>query len=549
MSIINKIVELKAEIDGIEFDDIAVEIMSLVEAPAIGVNWAAFAAHQFVDAIPGESKDNYLGRCIPQLIKEGYTQDEAAAICYDSYAEDTTCPAATQDIATNLKNRQNAINVAHYGPLNPNLPNEEYWTAKGKQFNTTAEAAKQSLCANCSFFNVGPKVEACIASGIGTEGGDPMDVIDAGQLGYCEAFDFKCASKRTCDAWVAGGPVTMGTDSGINTNGLPDYVDELGTKPKIVKEIEFHNAVLEFASKPEVGEVLDIANTTFVNLAKQEFETVTEFLRGIDALDILSQLSGSGAQQVPEPSYRYTGPGAQRNFCRALMALNKIYTRNEISMMDGVNFGFGPNGSNFYSIFDYKGGVNCQHYWEQLRVFRTAGGQNIVISEGPAVGLAGESCNSSEPSPTGYIRNNARLSSEWTFAADEDQHIITGPAMRPWQMIPRKDEKTGEIFHVYFSADTVKKLSEKFLKEHKQHMTDINHSMNPNEENTLIESWIVEDPTMDKSVALGFEPAKGDWYVSYKINNEETWNQIKEGKLKGFSIAGQFIERTTNKNG
>jgi hypothetical protein len=33
-------------------------------------------------------------------------------------------------------------------------------------------------------------------------------VIDAGDLGYCEVFDFKCASKRTCEAWIAGGPIT-----------------------------------------------------------------------------------------------------------------------------------------------------------------------------------------------------------------------------------------------------------------------------------------------------------------------------------------------------
>jgi hypothetical protein len=33
-------------------------------------------------------------------------------------------------------------------------------------------------------------------------------VVDAGDLGYCEAFDFKCAASRTCDAWIAGGPVT-----------------------------------------------------------------------------------------------------------------------------------------------------------------------------------------------------------------------------------------------------------------------------------------------------------------------------------------------------
>ena len=34
------------------------------------------------------------------------------------------CPTATQDIATNLKNRTEAIDVAHYGPLNPTEPNE-----------------------------------------------------------------------------------------------------------------------------------------------------------------------------------------------------------------------------------------------------------------------------------------------------------------------------------------------------------------------------------------------------------------------------------------
>ena len=70
--------------------------------------------------------------------------------------------------------------------------------------------------------------------------------------------------------------------------------------------------------------------------------------------------------------------------------------------------------------------------------------------------------------------------------------------------------------------------------------------MEASEENTLIESWIVEDPANDKANALGFNPSKGDWYVSYKINNRETWDKIKAGELTGFSIAGQFIEKTQN---
>ena len=117
------------------------------------------------------------------------------------------CPPATLDVELNLKNRQTAIDEANYGPLNPNEPNDAYWEAKANQFQGDVEAAKKALCANCAFFDQRKQTLACIAEGIGQED-DPELVIKAGDLGYCEAFDFKCASQRTCDAWVAGGPIT-----------------------------------------------------------------------------------------------------------------------------------------------------------------------------------------------------------------------------------------------------------------------------------------------------------------------------------------------------
>ncbi len=117
------------------------------------------------------------------------------------------CPEATQDIAVNLENRQKAIDVANYGPLNPNEPNEGYWKAKAEQFHSgDVDAAKKSLCGNCVFFDITQKILSCIAEGIGGE--DAWDSVEAGQLGYCEAFDFKCAAARTCDAWVVGGPIS-----------------------------------------------------------------------------------------------------------------------------------------------------------------------------------------------------------------------------------------------------------------------------------------------------------------------------------------------------
>ena len=117
------------------------------------------------------------------------------------------CPKETQDIATNLANRQNCIDVAHYGPLNPNEPSDDYWKAKADQFNTSVEEAKTARCGNCAAFNQTKRILDCIASGIGGSEGEEWDTIDAGDLGLCEFFDFKCASLRTCDAWVGGGPI------------------------------------------------------------------------------------------------------------------------------------------------------------------------------------------------------------------------------------------------------------------------------------------------------------------------------------------------------
>ncbi len=123
-----------------------------------------------------------------------------------------TCPPATQDIALNLKNRKNAIDTAMYGPLNPAEPNEEYWTALGAEWGVDVETAKKQRCGNCAVFIQTPEMLSCIENGL-TDNADEFDSIsEAGDLGYCEAFDFKCASARTCRAWVAGGPVTAAID-------------------------------------------------------------------------------------------------------------------------------------------------------------------------------------------------------------------------------------------------------------------------------------------------------------------------------------------------
>ena len=117
------------------------------------------------------------------------------------------CPAPTQDITLNLKNRAKAITAAKYGPENPNLPNEAFWRRKADTWDASIDDAKKSRCGNCAAFNVSEDIKECIAQGIGNEA-DPWGTIKLADLGYCEIFDFKCAASRTCDAWVVGGPNT-----------------------------------------------------------------------------------------------------------------------------------------------------------------------------------------------------------------------------------------------------------------------------------------------------------------------------------------------------
>jgi hypothetical protein len=56
-----------------------------------------------------------------------------------------------------------------------------------------------------------------------------------------------------------------------------------------------------------------------------------------------------------------------REFCRKMIGANKIYRKEDIERMSKqvVNEGWGPRGTNFYSIWFYKGGGACRHKWKK----------------------------------------------------------------------------------------------------------------------------------------------------------------------------------------
>ena len=139
---------------------------------------------------PGNGSNYYLtARTIPITALQG-----------DPYRNPSVqaCPAVTQNLEMNTRNRNSAIQADYiqYGPLN--LADEEYWVKAAEHWKTTVDVAKESNCSNCVAFDISPRMLECM----------PGSVQEDGQLGMCWMHNFKCHSARTCYTWAAGGPIT-----------------------------------------------------------------------------------------------------------------------------------------------------------------------------------------------------------------------------------------------------------------------------------------------------------------------------------------------------
>jgi len=124
---------------------------------------------------------------------------------------------------------------------------------------------------------------------------------------------------------------------------------------------------------------------------------------------------------------------------------------------------------------------------------------------------------------------------------DQEKRILMGAALIPNKHIYRVNEKKEE-YYIYFSEDTVRKASELFLMNANQNNATYEHDKKLNGM-SVVESWIIEDEKHDKSVKYGFSLPKGTWMISMKVNNDEVWKDVKEGKVKGFSIEGYFADK------
>lgn len=123
---------------------------------------------------------------------------------------------------------------------------------------------------------------------------------------------------------------------------------------------------------------------------------------------------------------------------------------------------------------------------------------------------------------------------------DNSKHIITGVVCLADTPIYRYNEKLGE-YYVVFTKETIRKMVEKFAKDGLFASVNLQHDDTKFVDGIyMVESYITDKERGINPIEFSDIP-QGSWVCSYKVENENLWNEIINGdKLNGFSLQGMF---------
>lgn len=116
---------------------------------------------------------------------------------------------------------------------------------------------------------------------------------------------------------------------------------------------------------------------------------------------------------------------------------------------------------------------------------------------------------------------------------DEDKRLLLGAALIPEKEIYRNID--GHEFFIKFSSETIEKLAHAFSKNQNNNNSSLEHEIALNGM-SVVENWIVQDTEKDKSSNFGKSYPVGTWVTMMKVDNDDVWQKVKNGEIKGFSI-------------
>ena len=125
----------------------------------------------------------------------------------------------------------------------------------------------------------------------------------------------------------------------------------------------------------------------------------------------------------------------------------------------------------------------------------------------------------------------------------KERKIVSGYAMIADLEIPRYDERRG-YYNVTFRKGNIEKIWLNFHRNNLMTNTNEMHQSGQFAEGVFVcESFIIDSERGIKAPEGFKQEPDGSWFISMKIENDDVWQKVLDGKFNGFSIEGRFFER------
>ena len=509
-----KIVELIVEKleDLLPFDSVA-----LVKDPAIQADFYAFNDEELIDKIafetikqaiieefvtklPGESKDSYIGRCIPVLKSEGYGDDQAAAICYETF-----------DSHEEYEHKYLYVSVIK--------------TDQGKKYviddtllpELHLEIGKKYCIDQSDESNMDHPMRLSITpDGIHNGGhaylGEGTDEIEyqLDKIHFCPNMN----TPNILYYYCVNHPGMGGEFKMVQKDEFAAYYDPQevgpGSLPLEEYELESYNDYPEAAS----------------NNACKVLRWIDE--HGRDQVSGMTQVGLARANQLCN----------KENISESTIARMAAFERHRRNAVIADEYKGTPWKDKGYVAWLGWGGDQGVR-WAQKKLERIKRDKDSLSNREEFIAKLSTQDQKK-------IRETLTLqesSNNFKFSTDEEQMKVTGPLLIPNKLILRIDEE-GNPYYVFFSEDTVKEISERMLKDKRVDQVNLEHT-NIMVDSVMTESWLVTDPENDKSNIYGMTMPKNTWMATYQINDPKVWDMVKAGVLRGYSLEGYFADKLT----
>jgi len=379
---------------------------------------------EFVSPRSGESKEDYISRCIPYVLNEGATQEQAAGKCYGMWEqkfvigdkvsfdwdETLTDPKSIPLLEGERRKgsliyiitaRQNVSDSMNKFGSKYNIPSSRI-IATG---SNSEKINKINELGVIRHYDNNPDV----ISKLGKKGikfdydvsnlpnfvnypnsGDPQSMLIKPIIGgMYMSEDCGCVKKEEFDllGYIDGQPIFSTPEDAelygsevMNCSGSHEHEDEDGNI--VYMACETHPENFSFSVEDYSDEEKEV-----VGLLQHLRRTDVEKFESV-----ISSLNGATKQQVIERNHkrptvyyqyeRVLDGFPDRDFCMSIE--NRYFRRMEIDLLRDTNKNFGHNRDG-YSKWLYKGGPQCVHAWHKYLVQ-----ENVFSDEGMATGVAGQ---------------------------------------------------------------------------------------------------------------------------------------------------------------